>query len=308
MTLPTILFPSTPYDLTRVDDCFYKEFLAAKNHGFQTGLIDLRKDNWAFNFSTTKTALYRGWMLTSNDYKNLYNLLEAQETKLITNWQQYLNCHHANNNIDILSNVMPKSVVVPFSNDELFWKNICETLNSFGSKSILVKDYVKSEKYYWDQACFIPDASDCVCAKNVIKEFLRLRGEDFVGGLVFKEFVDLHVDDSRKVECYTPAIEIRFFCSKPNILAVSSCKSKVNSINIKLPQYEELLEVIKNIDSPLFTMDIAFAKNGGNWFVLEVGDGQVSDLYCEEENFYKWLKSVFNHKTSGVNNLTNFKF
>lgn len=58
------------------------------------------------------------------------------------------------------------------------------------SPGVIVKDYVKSRKHEWLDACFIPAADDEAGVQRVVGSFLRLR-EEVVGGLVFRMYVDL---------------------------------------------------------------------------------------------------------------------
>jgi hypothetical protein len=37
---------------------------------------------------------------------------------------------------------------------------VMELLRPFGDAPLVLKDYVKSQKHAWDEACFIPSASD----------------------------------------------------------------------------------------------------------------------------------------------------
>ena len=60
----------------------------------------------------------------------------------------------------------------------------------FGEKPIIVKDYVKSRKHEWNEACYIPSASDRQGVERVVTRFLHVQGEDLNEGLVFREFID----------------------------------------------------------------------------------------------------------------------
>jgi hypothetical protein len=43
------------------------------------------------------------------------------------------------------------------------------------------------------------------------------------------------------------------------------------------------ISIAKNINSNFFTMDIAKAKNG-KWYIIELGDGQVSGLPSQKDS------------------------
>lgn len=49
------------------------------------------------------------------------------------------------------------------------------------------------EKHYWNEACFIPRASDRSAVERVVSRFLELQGQELAEGLVFREFVPLAI-------------------------------------------------------------------------------------------------------------------
>jgi hypothetical protein len=63
-------------------------------------------------------------------------------------------------------------------------------LRPFGEKPIIVKDYVKSRKHEWNEARYIPSASDRQVVERVVTRFLHVQGEDLNEGLVFREIID----------------------------------------------------------------------------------------------------------------------
>jgi hypothetical protein len=67
---------------------------------------------------------------------------------------------------------------------------IMGVLIPFGDGPIIVKDFVKSRKHEWTDACFIPSAADRSAVERVVNRFLELQGEELAGGLVFREFIE----------------------------------------------------------------------------------------------------------------------
>lgn len=53
-------------------------------------------------------------------------------------------------------------------------------------KAVIVKDYVKSRKHEWHEACYIPDVKDQDNARRVIENFVKRQGDDIVGGIIRK--------------------------------------------------------------------------------------------------------------------------
>lgn len=57
--------------------------------------------------------------------------------------------------------------------------------------AMIWKDFVKSAKHKWDEACFIPAHASRDKFESVVSAFVRIRGGSMNRGLVFREFVDL---------------------------------------------------------------------------------------------------------------------
>ena len=48
---------------------------------------------------------------------------------------------------------------------------------ALAGKGVVLRDYVKSMKHYWDEAAYIPDAADHAAAWKVAARFLALRAD-----------------------------------------------------------------------------------------------------------------------------------
>ena len=122
--------------------------------------------------------------------------------------------------------------------------------------------------------------------ERVVK-FKESRGKLFNEGIVFKEYCPL-----RKYGDKTN--EYRIFVYKHKIISVSQ--------NTELgygqqPNYEFVREIIQNIDSNYFTVDIA-EKEDGSWMILECGDGQVSGLSPGQSEFIYYSEFLDLQKTN----------
>ena len=51
-----------------------------------------------------------------------------------------------------------------------------------------MKDYVKSRKHEWDEACFVPDLGDHRRFTAVVDRLFALQGESLTGGVVVRAF------------------------------------------------------------------------------------------------------------------------
>jgi hypothetical protein len=128
----------------------------------------------------------------------------------------------------------------------------------------LIKDWVKSMKHYWDEAAFIPDIRDTAGVLQVARRFLELRNEDLVGGLVVRSF-----------EQYQPG-EARSWWIDGRCVLVSAHPDTPELTPPDDVDVTQLAGAVASIRSPFTVVDLA-RTTSGQWRVVEVGDGQVSD-------------------------------
>ncbi|BBH22448.1 hypothetical protein Back11_37930 [Paenibacillus baekrokdamisoli] len=55
----------------------------------------------------------------------------------------------------------------------------------------MIKDYAKSRKHEWEEACFIPDASNSQHVQYVVRNLIKWQGAELSGDVVFREYVEL---------------------------------------------------------------------------------------------------------------------
>jgi hypothetical protein len=136
-----------------------------------------------------------------------------------------------------------------------------------------VKDWVKSQASgYWNEACYIPNASDFKQATRVIERFVDLQGDSLVGGLVFKRYLPLVPEGA-------PAYEHRAFIVDGKIVGLWPRFEM--STQPPEPPLDVLAEIAECVPSPFASADFAIDVHG-KWWLLEVGDGQVSGLPSPE--------------------------
>ncbi|MDP2316519.1 MAG: ATP-grasp domain-containing protein [Pseudomonadota bacterium] len=149
----------------------------------------------------------------------------------------------------------------------------------------IVKDYVKSAKHRWKEACFIPDVGDEDAAMAVISAFLTEQAGDLNGGVVLRA---LRPYPQRGIEERTgmPVIdERRVFLWRGTPLAVSGDEAA-------LLQDSRLQAAIARLRSPFVSVDLARLEDD-TWEVVEVGDGQVSGLRdMDPVQFYRALRTA----------------
>ncbi len=162
----------------------------------------------------------------------------------MTALETYLACHHLPNWYPLLSGLTPRTVTFPPDAD------LKAELDALGWDAYFIKDYVKSLKT--DSGSLLRSTDG---AQRLVSDMIKFRGE-IEGGFCVRE-----------VEDYIPDSEVRYFVIRGTPFANNPCDS--------IPAI--VTEVVARIHSPFFSVDVA-ERDDGVERVIEVGDGQVSDV------------------------------
>lgn len=293
-----IIFCDSRFSPKEVDYMYAEEYKSAKQKFIQTSLIsfeDLKKGRVDSALRRVKTSeekeigIYRGWMLNPSQYKTLYNSLLERNIELINTPKEYKFCHYLPESYETIKAFTPKTTFKKLYS-EFKIEDFQNEINVFGDKPIVIKDYVKSQKHYWNEACFIPIASDQKKANSIIRKFIELQDSDLNEGLVFREFVELEALTNHSESGMPLTKEFRVFIKNGKVMTIFRYWDEGDYQNVK-PVIEHFEKVIPKIKSNFFTMDIA-KKKDGNWIIVELGDGQVAGLpdNADKEAFYDKLK------------------
>lgn len=293
------VFCSDPLDEKAPDMEYLREYETARGLGADVYLISLealleggaeRAVRRLPVFETREVFVYRGWMLKPDDYERLYQALSDKNAILINSPEEYRNGHEFPYAYETIKAVTPFSIWVPKEELSEGLTPLLEKMDVFGNKPVLVKDYVKSRKHEWEDACFIPDASDREGVRRVAENFLNRQGTELNGGLVIREFVALAGLGVHPRSGMPLAQEYRLFFLDHQMIACMDYWDEAvyeheSRVDVTLAPF---LKVAERIKSRFFTMDLAKTA-GGEWLVIEVGDGQVSGLPIQAnvEQFYR---------------------
>lgn len=218
-------------------------------------------------------AMYRGWMVTPPQYEVLHGLLAARNVKLLNDAEQYRHCHYLPECYPLIEALTPKSV---WLTGDLGIDRIMAILAPFGDSPLILKDFVKSRKHEWAEACYIPSASDRQSVESVVGRFLELQGEDLAEGLVFREYIPFRPIGVHPKSKMPITEEYRIFWLDGEPLYCAPYWEE--AVYEGEPSPLETLSVIASrVRSQFFTMDVA-RRQGGEWMIVELGDGQVSGL------------------------------
>lgn len=186
-----ILFPSSYFNVSKVDEDLQAEYDAVK----ATGLFDVilfGYDKWFEEDQLVikdipqveRTAVYRGYMMNPEKYERFYQRLLENNIRLITTPKEYELMHIFPNVYELLKQDTAKMEIYPLHTQI----NIDSIKHTFGR--FMVKDYVKSVK-----GTEFPKYFD----KHITQEefdqwmevFYKYRGDLLTGGICIKEYLNL---------------------------------------------------------------------------------------------------------------------
>lgn len=289
-----LLFPNHPLKARLPDPDYQTEFDAALNAGFECELYsleDLRAGDatlatmhCAPASTEGESIMHRSWMMSDTLYTALHGALVSKGYHPITSPEQYAQAHYLPNAYSLLKGRTPESVWVEDKDVTGAWDKYVQ----LGRPAAIVKDFVKSAKHRWNEACFIPAGTDSGRFNEILKAFLEARGRLFEKGIVLRRFHDLVklADDI----CGQPVHEeYRLFMWDGALLAATPSIRGEGPFE-KLEEWEAIADSFAN---RFISMDIA-RQLDGSWLIIEVGDGGVSGLPSSigPETFYQALHKL----------------
>ena len=243
------VYSSSVLEPKKPDELFQDEARALRAAGHAISVIDVEalengKTRILPALQSQANVIYRGWMLKPATYANwIASLAEADSTPL-TDETAYRAAHYLPEWYSLLADYTPATVVLALD-DELEGN-----LRQIGWSRFFIKDYVKSLKT--SVGSFIDKPEQI---HTVIAEMNKFRGE-IEGGLCI-----------RQVEDFLPATEQRYFVIHRTPYASQSETAIPTCVAV----------AAERIQSPFFSVDVVQRADGLER-IVEIGDGQVSDL------------------------------
>lgn len=273
-----MLFPSLPFAPASPDPDFAAEYVAARAAGFRCSLYELeslRAGDLRNAFRRCPPAptpdtplVYRGWMLSDTHYTRLYDALRQRGYRPITAPDAYAEAHYLPLAYTHLRGFTPQSVWMEGTDREQAW----QTYQQLADGPAIIKDYVKSAKHRWREACFLPARTSRATFDAIVDAFLEARGTLFEHGLVFRRYHPL-VELGEDMRGKPTHEEYRLFCVDGRIIAHTPFLVPAE-LESQRTGWEHLAGRFSN---RFITLDVARETDGG-WVVVEAGDGGVSGL------------------------------
>ncbi|MET9263872.1 ATP-grasp domain-containing protein [Amycolatopsis sp. NPDC004079] len=262
-----LLVPSDVLRPRHPDAHFAAEASAARASGIEVALVD--HDALATSAGARQAvcrvpagddAVYRGWMLRSEQYAAFANALAQRDVTLRTTAGHYRRAHELPGWYSSLAAVTPRSVWTVGDDRAAFDR----ARSDLGPGPAVLRDYVKSMKHYWTEAAFIPELSDAEKAWAVANRFRELRAEDMVGGFVLRGF-----------ENFT-SYEVRTWWVDGRCQLIGPHPDNPDDAAVADPDLSLVRPLVAELGLPFVTVDL-FLRADDRWRVVEIGDGQVSD-------------------------------
>jgi len=188
-------------------------------------------------------------MIPTGDYAALDAALGERGSALLTSPERYRAAHELPGWYECFRELTPRTVEDP-------------ALLAPGAA--IVKDWVKSRKHEWNEACFVPDTADAAHMAAVVRTFVERQGRDLQGTVVYREFEDLTGAEVR----------VWWVHGLPVLVTAHPDSPETRPPSLRL---DAVGVAVAALASEFCTTDVALRRDGV-WRVVEVGDGQVSDL------------------------------
>lgn len=244
--MPHFLFSASARRPDRPDEMFADQWDALAAAGWNASAIPdavLTGAKPLRDIPPDSQVVYRGWMLNAEEYAALARAVGTCSATMFTTPQQYLLAHHLPNWYPLLADLTPETRIYPADVD------LVAELRALGWEAYFLKDYVKSLKT--GRGSVVRNPED---APAVVADLRDYRGT-IEGGVCVRRFEPL-----------LPDTEVRYFVRQGLAFAPDG-----------RPIPDAVRQCAERIASPFFSVDVA-ERTDGVLRVVEIGDGQVSDL------------------------------
>ncbi|WP_327692624.1 ATP-grasp domain-containing protein [Streptomyces sp. NBC_00459] len=276
MPIP-VLYCRDPLNPRRVDEHFAQEAQEVRACGGVVGLVDhdalLQGDAEQAVAQVPAglgSAWYRGWMIPGDRYPALAEALSRRGTPLLVAPEQYRAAHELPGWYPKFVDITPASVWRPTEPGEvLAAEDLAVLAEPLAPGPGIVKDYVKSRKHEWEQACFVPELADAAGLARIVRRFVELQEEFLAGGIVLRSF-----EEFSKPESVATEARVWWLDGEPRLVTPHPDDPFERG---PVPDLGQIVSAVRSLGCRFVTTDVAL-RSDGMWRVVEVGDGQVSDL------------------------------
>jgi hypothetical protein len=269
----SLLLCNDPLRPAHCDPYFAPHAAAAREAGAEVALLD----HDALLLGHTDEAVrrvphglgalwYRGWMIPAAAYGELNAVLARRGAHLLTTPMAYRAAHELPVWYTTLAEATPASTWIPWQPGSAPGPQaLARAAADLPAGPGIVKDFVKSRKHEWEEACYLPDLANTPAVHAVVSRFVELQEDSLAGGIVLRAFEDLRRDvgEARVWWLDGEAVLTTGHPDTPDLRPT--------------PVLDHIQPLVRRLGCRFITTDLA-QRTDGTWRVIEVGDGQVSDL------------------------------
>lgn len=268
-----VLFPSGPGYAQECDAEFQVEWDAALHAGLRCALyhpeaLDNGSDSGICSVDIGSECVLRGWMMPEEQYRRLSHALDSQGAQLVVPPESYTEAHYLPFAYPLLYPETPESLWMTGDSEDAAWT----LYQGFKSGDAIIKDWVKSAKVRWREACFIRAESDRSAFGRIFRAFRHARGNRFNRGVVLRRFVRL-ATRGEDMRGFPLVDEYRLFFWHGQLLAMPEVAG-AESVRAELDRWTSIAH---RFSSAFLSLDVA-KQEDDSWIVIEAGDGGVSGL------------------------------
>lgn len=218
---------------------------------------------------------YRGWMIPSGRYAELDAALRGRGGELTVTPGSYRRAHELPGWYAAFAGLTPAGVWLSTRPGEVpDPARLAALAAQLPPGAGIVKDYVKSRKHEWAEACHVPDLADPAALHQVVSRFVELQDDHLAGGLVLRAFEPFAAPRAA-------ATEVRVWW-RDGTPALVTAHPDSPFADAPRPDLGPVGEAVAELGCRFVTTDLA-VRTDGAWRVVEVGDGQVSDLHRDAD-------------------------
>lgn len=213
--------------------------------------------------------LYRGWMLSEEEYTSLYEAMSDRGEELIVDPESFAEATYAPAYLPLLGDRTAPARWTEGEDVDEAW----EVAQELGPPPWIVKDHVKSAKEAWHRACFVPAGATREDFREICERLLEERGDRFERGFVVKTYLELATLPGWTPERRRVTDEHRLVFWEGRLVA----HAPYLDVDATLDDPEAFAFLGEALSSPFFTADVARLASGG-FTVIEINDGGSSVL------------------------------
>ena len=283
----TILF-GRPHVPRNAEDRFELEALAAEELGIESYAIPLdpvvngepERALRRLPRPRHRTWLYRGWMLSEEEYTGLHEAMSERGEELVVDPESFAEAMYGPNYLPLLGGHTAPARWTEGEDIKEAW----EAAQELGPPPWIVKDHVKSAKELWHRACFVPEGAVYEDFVDICERLLAARGDRFERGFVVKKFLELATLPGWTPEQRRVTDEHRLVFWEGRLVA----HAPYYDVDSALSDPRQFDFLGRAISSPFFTADVARLAGGG-YTVIEINDGGSSILpeQMDPRDFYR---------------------